>query len=245
MNTMEPTTEHLISLVLLYEQEGIRLLSSNSPADEVEYLGQAELNFMQAYTMSSKLGSTPGAAQPPEALMGELADKRLFGDLSPEVLISFRVCAAAVLGHMRSKVHRELIRSASTRPTLTLDYPLHLFMQLAGKKSIDLEKVRAELSMASRRALHPRLAKIADIWIEFLAQTMNTTDVTNLREQIVQTQSRIKLLMAGEPAEEFVIHLTQLLALAAAELSENKDSATDARAGASTMPLVTQRMSFA
>lgn len=240
MNAPEPSPEHLLALALLYEQEGLRLLTSSVRGDDIEYQVQAELNFMQAYTMSSKVIDGAAAGK----LKRELEAAELASALSVEALISFRICAAAVLGHMRSKVQRELMRGGATAPSMPLDIPLYAFSQLAGGKALHGAALRAAFDSAAKTMPHSQFLRVGLTWLDFIVQLSRIGEVADVDGAAAQFQRRVGLLLAGVPAEEFLNHLTRLLSLAAVEAA-SRGSASDESSQRRQPPTQNQRASYA
>jgi len=206
----ETSADELLSLSLLYEQEGVRLLRARSD-HSIERESQARLNFAQAYnTLRSLPPSSP--ARPPSFLENER--------VSPQVETLFRLAAASILGGVGSNGRQEATRVKTMQASAAGDPPLRAIL-LATLTAREREGV--DLKAATPAGTRH---EVFDYWYAAAALSLDEEIASDRGiNQLEAGHRRCSEGLAKHPRHDSLSHLSDLVLLISKGVLEARRSA--------------------
>lgn len=204
----ETLADEILSLSLLYEQEGVRLLRARAD-HSVERESQAKLNFAQAFDTLRSLPVAPSARA------------RDQDGVSREFEILFRIAASSILGSVGSSGRQEAIRARSLKPSAPGDAPLRAIL-LATLPSRDREGVDLG-AVTPRGTPHD----IFSHWHAAAATCLDDEIATDRGILQLQTQHRrVTEALANHPRPDLLSHLSDLVLLVSSAVVESRKSSS-------------------
>lgn len=215
--------DEILSLALLYEQEGVRLLRARAD-DSVERVAQARLNFAQAFDTLRTL--------PARAKNEKPADDAA---ISMEFAVLFRLTAASLLGNKGSKGRHEALQAKAMKPHSEGDAALRDVL-LSTLPPRDREGIKVPSTPVSN-----------DLFGYWRAAALTCADesITTDRGSVqLQTQHRrIAELLKQHAQREFLSHLADLVMLVGQEVLERRRMPASAHASGGEAPAHATRRS--